>query len=219
MNHQQLPWGVDLGQAYPKLQPCARLHNRGQQAQDRLLGDRTQVLVPNPLPAEQHEVPAALAGLFPLAAWGFSCPEPTHQHGPAAKHAMEPWHGTWTWSSQGLFAIQQPQISQLHSDFTREEQQWCALILRCSTPLFPFYTLPLDKHRLWACPIVLPLAKAHPKLSTRPNNPQHLQKVHFVPWEALRCIFMRVLWITGVQTGREILQPIFEDRQWLFLLK
>lgn len=62
------PLGDGFGISIPKLQPYARLHNPGQQAQDRLLGDRTQVLVPNPLPAEQHKAPAALAGLFPLAA-------------------------------------------------------------------------------------------------------------------------------------------------------
>lgn len=132
------PLRGEFGISIPKLQPLCQITQPRAASTGSFTWRQNSGPHPNPLPAEQHTAPAALAGLFPLAAWGFSCPKPTHQHGPAAKHAMEPWHGSWTLSPQELFVIQQPQISQLHSDFTREERQWCALILACSAPLFPF---------------------------------------------------------------------------------
>lgn len=69
-----------------------------------------------------------LLGCFHLQLEVSVAQKPTHQHGPAAKHVIEPWHGSRTRSSQELFVIQQPQISQLYSNFTREERRWCALL-------------------------------------------------------------------------------------------
>lgn len=204
------PGGGGFGISIPKVQPCARLHNPGQRAQDRLLGDRTQVLVPNPLPAEQHEAPAALAGLFPLAAWGFSCPKPTHQHGPAAKHAMEPWHGSWTRSSQELFVIQQPQISQLHSDFTREEQQWCFNPGVLHSTLF--HSRPFRQTQALSLPDCFTSSKST-------SQAQHSESSFCSMGSSKMSFYEGALNHGSARTGREILQPIFEDRQWLFLLK
>lgn len=74
--------------------------------------------------------------------------------------------------------------------------------------------ITFGQHRLRACSVVLPLAKAHPK----PSNPQCFQKVHFVPWEALRCILWGCFESRVCKQGEKFCSPYLQ-RDDGFLLK
>lgn len=137
-------------------EPFTRLHNPEQPAQPS-----------GPFPWSQSSGPGSQSSLHSTAQGGccsrwvcfhlqlevWVAQKPTHQHGPAAKHVVEPWHGSRARSSRAVCystATDQPTLT------SHGKSGGGAHRSALSIPYITF-----TQHRLCACPVVLSLEKAH----------------------------------------------------------